>query len=437
MEAASKHWQSASSWSDRVTLLRLRLGTWWSHLVHTRLEELRSARHGSLKNRLHRLVQSVLAAEDPAESFLKSIPSTGRLHVTVHYPASVPERLVRRVLRLTAKRAALHRRYRLIFAVSCLLSAPLLAIPVPGSNLPLMYAVYRAQSHHQATEGAEALRSALSRYDALDVIQRQDVAYVVQNRRGEEGGGRRDHGDDISEGEKVRDETSRDTTTSTTNPSSQLTPRYKVVTTYPPRDAFSRVSTRVATWSREAELPRWGVALADLVAHRARQAEARSDYLRSAITQKRDEVRDEIRDRQLRWRDAWETVRTRVEAVRSAAAAAVDSVERRVDHISHDPDLKRKGEEEGELLVETLGGPGDGTSSSFSGMDTSTGGSIAWVADERLAEALVREEVRTIPLGDLAAHRIAKEFGTKGLMMHVARARRQYAGAYFYSTMGL
>lgn len=155
----------------------------WSKFMTT-WRRLETAPAGSLRNRWYRfIVNVVLKREDPRESFLKSIPlDNGTLDVT--YPDHLPEKLVRRRLRLLAMQGrARHRRGTMVWLLAFIPQMPLMLTPLP--NITVYYTLYRLYSHIRALKGSfmlghgfhalEAkqlveLREQLARYDVDDLI---------------------------------------------------------------------------------------------------------------------------------------------------------------------------------------------------------------------------------------------------------------------------
>ncbi|DBB17621.1 TPA: hypothetical protein ACH3X3_002670 [Trebouxia sp. C0006] len=108
------------------------------------------AKEGSIKSYMYRLAQAVLAREEPEETFLKSIPPD-LVHLQIIHPSSIPEREVRRRLRLLTKQRRRKHSMRML-------------TPVPA--LPAYYCLYRAFSHRQALAGCRSLTDAFSHNDA-------------------------------------------------------------------------------------------------------------------------------------------------------------------------------------------------------------------------------------------------------------------------------
>lgn len=158
--------------------LELRLQVFSAHLRNSvwakftsswrRLEE---APAGSLRNRWYRfIVNVVLKREDPREGFLKSIPlDNGTLDVT--YPDDLPEKLVRRRLRLLAMQGrARHRRGIVLWSLAFIPQMPLMVTPLP--NITVYYTLYRLYSHIRALKGSFMLGHG---FDALDAKQLVDL----------------------------------------------------------------------------------------------------------------------------------------------------------------------------------------------------------------------------------------------------------------------
>lgn len=120
-------------------------------------DELQRAAPGSWRDVARRGAEHVLdASRDPDESFLGAAAGEGDVPVEIVYPASLPERLVRRRLRrLAAARARDHRRGEVLWACALPILAPLLLTPI--TKLPLFYAAWRWRSHGAARRGAERL----------------------------------------------------------------------------------------------------------------------------------------------------------------------------------------------------------------------------------------------------------------------------------------
>lgn len=189
-ERASEQQASLQSVGDMQSL-ELRFEAFGAHLrssvwskFMTSWRRLETAPAGSLRNRWHRfIVNVVLKREDPRESFLKSIPlDNGTLDVT--YPDHLPEKLVRRRLRLLAMQGrARHRRGVLLWSLAFIPQMPLMVTPLP--NISVYYTLYRLYSHIRALKGSFMLghgfhaldakqlvdlREQLSRYDADALI---------------------------------------------------------------------------------------------------------------------------------------------------------------------------------------------------------------------------------------------------------------------------
>ena len=189
-ERASEQQASLQSVGD-LQSLELRVEAFGAHLrssvwskFMTSWRRLETAPAGSLRNRWYRFVVNVvLKREDPRESFLKSIPlDNGTLDVT--YPDHLPEKLVRRRLRLLAMQGrARHRRGVMLWSLAFIPQMPLMVTPLP--NITVYYTLYRLYSHIRALKGSfmlghgfhalEAkqlvhLREQLARYDADELI---------------------------------------------------------------------------------------------------------------------------------------------------------------------------------------------------------------------------------------------------------------------------
>jgi hypothetical protein len=189
-ERASEQQASLQSVGDMQSLelrfeafgAHLRSSVWSKFIASWR--RLETAPAGSLRNRWYRfIVNVVLKREDPRESFLKSIPlDNGTLDVT--YPDHLPEKLVRRRLRLLAMQGrARHRRGVMLWSLAFIPQMPLMVTPLP--NISVYYTLYRLYSHIRALKGSFMLghgfhaldakqlvdlREQLSGYDADDLI---------------------------------------------------------------------------------------------------------------------------------------------------------------------------------------------------------------------------------------------------------------------------
>ncbi|KAL0052141.1 hypothetical protein WJX82_008473 [Trebouxia sp. C0006] len=161
---AVKNWRDGVNLEERTQLLSEKLQLWgWEKLLK-QWRSMELAKEGSIKSYMYRLAQAVLAREEPEETFLKSIPPD-LVHLQIIHPSSIPEREVRRRLRLlTKQRRRKHSmRMRLWVATAAPLTL-LLLTPVPA--LPAYYCLYRAFSHRQALAGCRSLTDAFSHNDA-------------------------------------------------------------------------------------------------------------------------------------------------------------------------------------------------------------------------------------------------------------------------------
>uniref|UniRef100_A0A383VAC5 Mitochondrial K+-H+ exchange-related-domain-containing protein n=1 Tax=Tetradesmus obliquus TaxID=3088 RepID=A0A383VAC5_TETOB len=121
--------------------------------------KLEAAPQGTLNHRLFKFGQYVLSKVDPSESFLKALPQQAD-SLDILYPASLPERLVRRRLRLLAAKAQPFHASRFRMWIGILLpQIPLIPLPLP--NVTIYYTIWRIASNRSAGRGAASLAAAL------------------------------------------------------------------------------------------------------------------------------------------------------------------------------------------------------------------------------------------------------------------------------------
>lgn len=135
----------------------------------TQWRRLETSPEGSLKNRWYRfIVNVILKREDPRETFLKSVPlDNGTLDVT--YPDHLPEKLVRRRLRLLAMQGRVrHRRGIMLWSLAFIPQMPLMVTPLP--NISVYYTLYRLYSHVRALKGSFMLAHGFSALDAKQLV---------------------------------------------------------------------------------------------------------------------------------------------------------------------------------------------------------------------------------------------------------------------------
>ena len=116
-----------------------------------------------MKARAYRTLVWAQARLDAREFFLSSLPEDDR-PLKVLYPASLPERGVRRRMRVVARRYDEHRRCFLIWGGVTTLMLPTLLLPI--TNLPLYWAVYRLYCNWKAMLGSQALHRRLDAFQA-------------------------------------------------------------------------------------------------------------------------------------------------------------------------------------------------------------------------------------------------------------------------------
>ncbi|KAF6256221.1 mitochondrial K+-H+ exchange-related-domain-containing protein [Scenedesmus sp. NREL 46B-D3] len=136
--------------------------------------KLEAAPHGTFNHKLFKFGQYVMSKVDPSESFLKALPQQAD-GLEILYPASVaslPERFVRRRLRLLAAAAQPFHASRLRLWIGILLpQLPLIPLPLP--NVTIYYTIWRITSNRSAGRGAANLAAAL---ELSSDIQRLNLA---------------------------------------------------------------------------------------------------------------------------------------------------------------------------------------------------------------------------------------------------------------------
>lgn len=99
---------------------------------------------------------------------MKSVPLDGGV-LDVTYPSHLPERLVRRRLRLLALQGrARHRKGILLWSLAFLPQMPLMLTPLP--NISVYYSLYRIWSHSRALKGSFMLSHGFSALDAKQLV---------------------------------------------------------------------------------------------------------------------------------------------------------------------------------------------------------------------------------------------------------------------------
>ncbi|GBF88045.1 hypothetical protein Rsub_00757 [Raphidocelis subcapitata] len=165
-------WTSGSTLGDKARLLAAAAQRWGAAKVDQQWHTIQTAPEGSMNGRLYRLAQWVLRRVDPDESFLKDLPSAPGALVEFRHPTSVPERLLRRRLRLLSRaRAPLHQKRTWYWAAAILPQVPLAVLPLP--NVPIYYSLWRVWSHYCAGKGARALQASL---EVASDAQRRELA---------------------------------------------------------------------------------------------------------------------------------------------------------------------------------------------------------------------------------------------------------------------
>ena len=135
----------------------------WGRGQVDRFREAERERPESVKARAYRTLVWAQARLDAREFFLSSLPEDDR-PLKVLYPASLPERGVRRRMRVVARRYDEHRRCFLIWGGVTTLMLPTLLLPI--TNLPLYWAVYRLYCNWKAMLGSQALHRRLDAFQA-------------------------------------------------------------------------------------------------------------------------------------------------------------------------------------------------------------------------------------------------------------------------------
>jgi len=140
-----------------------------------RWAQLQDAEPGTARDYARKAAQTLLdASRDPEEAFLVVVGG-GRGDANpleVRHPAALPEKLVRRRLRLLSRgRHEEHLWRSRAWLASAPVLAPLLATPI--TKWPIVYAAWRWKENSMATKGADALGSAPMRFvadPALDAL---------------------------------------------------------------------------------------------------------------------------------------------------------------------------------------------------------------------------------------------------------------------------
>ncbi|KAL3160134.1 hypothetical protein ABBQ32_010907 [Trebouxia sp. C0010 RCD-2024] len=161
---AAKDWRKGVNLEEKMQLLSEKLQLWgWEKLVK-QWRSMELAKERTIKSYMYRLAQAVLAREEPEETFLKSVPQHLASLQIIH-PSSIPEKEVRRRLRLLTKQRRRKHSIRMIsWAATAAPLTLLLLTPIPA--LPAYYCLYRAFSHRQALAGCRSLTDAFSHNDA-------------------------------------------------------------------------------------------------------------------------------------------------------------------------------------------------------------------------------------------------------------------------------
>eukprot|EP00879_Flechtneria_rotunda_P018681 GHRR01019604.1.p1 GENE.GHRR01019604.1~~GHRR01019604.1.p1 ORF type:complete len:226 (+),score=64.07 GHRR01019604.1:759-1436(+) len=164
-----KPWQQGADVREKATLLFSKLQTKAVGTFQKQWRKLETASEGTMNNKLFRFAQNVSSRVDPSETFLKALPQQAS-NLQIVYPASIPERLVRRRLRLLAAKAEPFHRSRLrVWAAALMPQLPLIPLPLP--NVTIYYTVWRIVSNHSARKGASALAAALQLFSEAQRAQ--------------------------------------------------------------------------------------------------------------------------------------------------------------------------------------------------------------------------------------------------------------------------
>ncbi|MCO5553160.1 hypothetical protein L7F22_006681 [Adiantum nelumboides] len=152
-----------------------------THFVSDKMEQqwiaLGAAKERSVKNRLHRMGEKLLAKITPSETFLKSMSKDAN-ELEIVFPPSLNSRLVRRRVRHMAKSGAqIHSRY-MYGSFACLPFSILFGI-VPVPNVPLFWNLFRAYANWQALEGSRRLLEFVS--DGSDPMESNQECMIKEN----------------------------------------------------------------------------------------------------------------------------------------------------------------------------------------------------------------------------------------------------------------
>ncbi|GAQ84828.1 hypothetical protein KFL_002080050 [Klebsormidium nitens] len=151
-------WQSlkqAQSTQERADLL----DEWGTQKAQNQWAALEKAPPESFKARIARWGNALMRQAHPGEQFLKSIPRDVGI-VEVVYPMGLNPTLVRRRVRLLARRGQeYHRCWTYLTAAALPLSSILSILPLP--NLVLFYNLFRAHANWHAWKGGDHLMKAL------------------------------------------------------------------------------------------------------------------------------------------------------------------------------------------------------------------------------------------------------------------------------------
>lgn len=143
----------------------------WSEAVQQKVNRMaqnewhrmEKASKRSLRGVTYRFAQWVLSKRDPMATFLGSIPQdTERLEVI--FPGGIPERMVRRRLRMLATQRRKELRSQMMkWWGATAASIPLFILPV--TNLPLYWAVYQLHISRKAVRGAKKLEDLILEWE--------------------------------------------------------------------------------------------------------------------------------------------------------------------------------------------------------------------------------------------------------------------------------
>ena len=143
----------------------------WSNTVRQKVtsmaqnewHRMENASKRSLRGVTYRFAQWVLSKRDPMATFLGSIPQEAE-QLEVIFPGGIPERMVRRRLRMLA----MYRRKELKSQAwkwwgATAASIPLFILPI--TNLPLYWAVYQLHISRKAVKGATKLEALILEWE--------------------------------------------------------------------------------------------------------------------------------------------------------------------------------------------------------------------------------------------------------------------------------